>query len=112
MKGATIADLEIRLRGGPPQCPQPNIKKTINHSEVDIFFNQFNLKPDYYLSINNNSQLSQISSIQLELENLFNNIGNPDLIIVPGDVNSTLASALTAASKTASISECLWVVLP
>ena len=67
-----------------------------SNSMSKIFFNQFNIRPDYFLSINNNSQLSQISSIQLELESLFNKIGAPDLIIVPGDVNSTLAGALTA----------------
>ena len=34
--------------------------------------------------------------MQIKLEKLFNNIGIPDLIIVPGDVNSTLAGAITA----------------
>ena len=67
-----------------------------NHSMAEIFFNQFRLKPDYFLNIKYSSPLKQISSIQIELEKLFDEIGIPDLIIVPGDVNSTLAGAITA----------------
>ena len=58
-----------------------------NHSMSDIFFNQFNLKPDHFLNIKHSTTLNQISSIQLELEKLFEEIGMPDLMIVPGDVN-------------------------
>ena len=67
-----------------------------NHSMSNIFFDQFNLKPDYFLDTDSSSTINQLSSIQIKLEKLFYNIGTPDLIIVPGDVNSTLAGAITA----------------
>jgi len=61
-----------------------------------VFFKQFNLEPDYYLNADNSSVISQMSSIMSKLETLIINEYKPDLIIVPGDVNSTLASALVA----------------
>lgn len=61
-----------------------------------VFFDQFDLRPDHYLNIGQGSPLSQIANIQLKLETLFQEIGTPDLLIVPGDVNSTLAGSITA----------------
>lgn len=64
---------------------------------VDVFFNQFNLKPDYFLNIDPilspNKQISQIMS---KLEDLILDEYYPDLVITPGDVNSTLATSITA----------------
>lgn len=63
---------------------------------ADIFFDQFNLKPDYYLNIVPASANKQIAEIMVKLEDLICEIGKPDLLLVPGDVNSTLAGALFA----------------
>ncbi len=63
---------------------------------ANVFFDQFQLKPDYFLEVGGLSPTSQIGQIILKLETLFLEIGNPDYLIVPGDVNSTLAGAIVA----------------
>lgn len=81
----------------------PSFKISIIHTGqhydekmADVFFRQFNLQPDYYLNISPASANKQIAEIMIKLEDLTNNIGKPDLLLVPGDVNSTLAGALFA----------------
>jgi len=63
---------------------------------ANVFFDQFNLRPDYFLEVGGLSPTSQIGQIILKLEELFIKIGKPDYLIVPGDVNSTLAGAIVA----------------
>jgi UDP-N-acetylglucosamine 2-epimerase (non-hydrolysing) len=64
---------------------------------ADVFFTQFNLTPDYFLSITPTATANiQIAEIIIKLENLIKTDFNPDLIMVVGDVNSTLAAAITA----------------
>lgn len=63
---------------------------------ADVFFEQFNLIPDYFLNVGAGSPNYQIADIMLKLENVISTKFKPDLIIVVGDVNSTLAGALTA----------------
>lgn len=63
---------------------------------ADVFFRQFSLFPDYYLNITPASANKQIAEIMIKLEDLINDIGKPDVLLVPGDVNSTLAGALFA----------------
>ena len=62
----------------------------------EVFFEEFGLKPDYMLSASSNSVVDQFSSMMSKLNELILVIGKPDLMIVPGDVNSTLAAALVA----------------
>ena len=62
-----------------------------------IFFDELNLpKPDFYLGIGGGTHTEQTARIMIEFEKVLLQ-EKPDLIIVPGDVNSTLAGALTAA---------------
>lgn len=63
---------------------------------ANIFFEQFDLKPDYFLEVGGLTPNSQIGEIIIKLEALFNKVGRPDYLIVPGDVNSTLAGAISA----------------
>lgn len=63
---------------------------------ADVFFKQFDLTPDFFLNIVPASPNSQIAEIMIKLEELVNNQFRPDLLIVVGDVNSTLAASLTA----------------
>src|ERR1700751_756580 len=63
---------------------------------ADVFFQQFNLTPDFFLNISQASANSQIAEIMLKLEELILTKFKPDLILVVGYVNSTLAAALTA----------------
>lgn len=63
---------------------------------ADVFFKQFHLEPDFFLNIVPASPNSQMAEIMIKLENLIKTTYVPDLIIVVGDVNSTLAAAITA----------------
>ena len=63
---------------------------------ADVFFEQFKLTPDYFLNIAQGSPNSQLADIMLKLEQLINTKYIPDLLVVVGDVNSTLAAAITA----------------
>lgn len=61
-----------------------------------VFFKEFDLLPDYYLNIQPSSPSNQIAEIMMKLDALVKEIGKPNIFIVPGDVNSTLAGALFA----------------
>lgn len=81
----------------------PDFKISIIHTGqhydekmADVFFRQFNLMPDYFLNIAPASANKQIAEVMVKLEDLITDIGKPDILIVPGDVNSTLAGALFA----------------
>lgn len=81
----------------------PNLEVKIAHTGqhydknmADVFFTQFGLEPDYYLNIEPASPNTQMANIMLKLEELITTTFQPDLMIVPGDVNSTFAAALTA----------------
>jgi UDP-N-acetylglucosamine 2-epimerase (non-hydrolysing) len=62
-----------------------------------IFFDDLELpKPDFYLGVGSGSHAKQTSAIMIEFEKILLK-ENPDLIIVVGDVNSTIACSLTAS---------------
>ena len=64
---------------------------------ADVFFTQFNLTPDFYLNITTTASANtQIAEIMIRLEKLIKDDFTPDLMMVVGDVNSTVAAALTA----------------
>ncbi|WP_281612812.1 UDP-N-acetylglucosamine 2-epimerase (non-hydrolyzing) [Flammeovirga sp. SubArs3] len=72
---------------------------TGQHYDVNmskVFFDQFNLEIDYYLGIGQLTPAAQVAQIILKLEELFERKGQPDILIVPGDVNSTMAGAIAA----------------
>ena len=63
-----------------------------------IFFNQLSLgKPDYFLGIGGGTNNAVVGKIIQQVETVFLEYA-PDLVIVPGDVNSTFACAFAAAS--------------
>jgi len=63
---------------------------------ADVFFEQFNLIPDFFLNITSGTPNNQIAQIIIKLEELVTKTFKPDLMIVVGDVNSTFAAALVA----------------
>jgi UDP-N-acetylglucosamine 2-epimerase (non-hydrolysing) len=60
-----------------------------------VFFDQFGLQPDYFLSLESKTPAEQIGEIITKMGKLVDKF-QPDLLIVPGDVNSTLAASITA----------------
>jgi UDP-N-acetylglucosamine 2-epimerase (non-hydrolysing) len=62
---------------------------------ANIFFQQFDLIPDFFLNISTTSPNTQMAEIMIGLEKIINQY-NPTLLMVVGDVNSTFAAALTA----------------
>lgn len=81
----------------------PSIQSLIVHTGQhydaamsDIFFQQLELpKPDYFLGIGGGSHTEQTAKIMLAFEQILIN-EKPDLVLVVGDVNSTIACALVA----------------
>jgi len=62
-----------------------------------IFFEELEMpQPDYYLGVGSGSHAEQTGKVMIEFEKVLNK-EKPDLIVVVGDVNSTIACALTAA---------------
>ena len=62
----------------------------------DVFFNQLELpKPHYFLGVGGGSHTQQTAKIMLEFEQVME-AEKPDLVLVVGDVNSTIACALVA----------------
>ncbi len=79
---------------------QPLLVHTGQHYDdalTDIFFRQLDLPaPDYHLGVGSGSHSQQTAQVMLKLEQLLPEI-SPDLVLVVGDVNSTLAASLVAA---------------
>lgn len=64
----------------------------------DIFFSQLQLpSPDVNLSIGSGTHTEQTAGVMLEYETYLRNSGVPDLTLVYGDVNSTIACALVCS---------------
>jgi len=62
-----------------------------------LFFNELDIpKPDINLGVGSKTHAKQTAQIMEKLEDIFLD-KNPDIVIVVGDVNSTLAATLTAS---------------
>lgn len=62
---------------------------------ADVFFEQFGLAPDLFLNIGAGSPNAQMAAIMRDLEPVIA-AEKPDMVMVVGDVNSTMAAAITA----------------
>jgi UDP-N-acetylglucosamine 2-epimerase (non-hydrolysing) len=63
----------------------------------DVFFRDLDLPaPDLNLGVGSGSQATQTAALMIALEGAFSQL-EPSLVVVYGDVNSTLAAALVAA---------------
>ncbi len=62
---------------------------------AEDFFVEFGIHPDYTFTPSRKSSVSQIAEIMQSLETLFDQ-EKPSVVLVVGDVNSTLAGALVA----------------
>lgn len=63
----------------------------------DIFFNELQMPvPDYNLNIGSDTHARQTAAIMIKFEELVNDL-KPDLVLVYGDINSTVAAAIVCA---------------
>ncbi len=68
-----------------------------DHKLSQLFFDELKMpRPDIYLGVGSASHAQQTAKIMIELENYFSGI-KPDLVVVFGDINSTMATALVAS---------------
>ncbi len=82
----------------------PDIRQTLLHTGQhyddkmsQIFFDELGIpKPDIYLGVGSGSHAAQTARVMVAFEKVLIE-HKPDLIVVVGDVNSTLACAITAA---------------
>jgi UDP-N-acetylglucosamine 2-epimerase (non-hydrolysing) len=92
-----VAPIVAEMRRG--REIEPIVVHTGQHSGEamsDVFFRDLDLpKPDIHLGIGPGSQTQQIAQILLAFENVLQDVA-PDLVLVVGDVSSTLACALAA----------------
>ncbi|MDD5703019.1 MAG: UDP-N-acetylglucosamine 2-epimerase (non-hydrolyzing) [Dehalococcoidales bacterium] len=79
---------------------EPFLVHTGQHYDLEmskVFFQELELpEPDLFLGIGSGTHAEQTARILIELEKALS-LEKPDLVIVVGDVNSTLAAALAAA---------------
>ncbi len=69
----------------------------------EIFFEELQMpRPDFNLGVGGGSHAEQTARIMLELEKVLL-AEKPDLVVVPGDVNSTLAASLVASKMSIPI---------
>lgn len=68
-----------------------------DHKLSQLFFEELGMvRPDIYLGVGSGSHAEQTARIMIELEKVFIE-QKPDMIVVFGDVNSTMAASLVAA---------------
>ncbi len=69
----------------------------------DVFFSDLDMpQPDRFLGVGSGSHAEQTSKVMIEMEKLLAE-EKPDLVLVAGDVNSTLATTLVAAKAGISL---------
>jgi UDP-N-acetylglucosamine 2-epimerase len=74
-----------------------------DYEMTKIFFEELNLPdPDTNLGVGSGTHAEQTAKIMLRLDEIWRK-QRPDLVLVPGDTNSTLAGALTAAKLTVPV---------
>lgn len=109
-----MAELVMHVTGARPNFPKaaPVIKalqdrgveqklvhtgQHYDESMSNLFFRQLNLpEPDIDLGVGSGSHATQTAAIMTGLEEIFDK-HRPELVVVYGDVNSTVAGALVAA---------------
>jgi UDP-N-acetylglucosamine 2-epimerase (non-hydrolysing) len=96
MKAAPI--LEAMAADGGVDPVLVHTGQHYDHALSDLLFRQLGMpEPDYHLGVGSATQTVQTARIMTALEPLFQEL-EPGLVMVVGDVNSTVAAALVAAS--------------
>ncbi|MFL6173269.1 MAG: non-hydrolyzing UDP-N-acetylglucosamine 2-epimerase [Marmoricola sp.] len=96
-KAAPVIDAITRLGGGKVRQRLVHTGQHYDEKMSDVFFRQLGLpEPDVNLGVGSGSHAAQTAAVMVGLENLFLE-ERPDVVVVYGDVNSTVAAALVAA---------------
>ena len=85
---------EVAARHGGFQVRIVHTGQHYSANMADVFFEQFGLVPDIFLNIGAGSPNTQMAAVMQQLEPVIAQ-ETPDLLMVVGDVNSTLAAAIT-----------------
>ena len=82
-----VGDIEIKLL---------HTGQHFDYSMNQVFFDELKIRqPDYYLGVKADNQIDVIAQIMSKVQAPLKEF-NPDLVMVPGDVNSTFAVAFAA----------------
>lgn len=96
MKAAPLC-WEFRRRPGQFTATLIHTGQHYDSAMSDVFFRELDIpKPDENLEVGSSSHAQQTAQVMIRFEPLLAKY-QPDWVIVPGDVNSTLACALVAA---------------
>ena len=93
-----MAPLIAALKARSPGFEQVIIHTGQHYDRMmsEIFFDELGVpEPDHMLEVGSGTHARQTARVMERLEPLLDEL-RPDLVVVPGDVNSTLAAALTA----------------
>jgi UDP-N-acetylglucosamine 2-epimerase (non-hydrolysing) len=102
MKIAPIA-AELARRGDEFEHVLVHTGQHYDREMSEIFFEELGVpEPDYSLGVGSGSHAQQTAAVMERLEPVLLE-AEPDVVLVPGDVNSTMAAALTAAKLLISI---------
>lgn len=63
---------------------------------AQVFFDELEIKPDDVLSLSKDSSVKQMAEIMMGVEKYIQTKFQPDVVLVPGDVNSSVAAAIAA----------------
>jgi len=86
-----------RARFGPEANVVAHTGQHYDRAMSEIFFEELGVgEPDHMLGVGSGSHGEQAARVLERLEPVLRDV-QPDLVLVPGDVNSTLAAALCAA---------------
>ena len=98
MKIAPIA-AELRRRGDEFEHVLVHTDQHYDRELSEIFLEELGVgEPDYALGVGSGSHAQQTARVMERLEPVLLET-EPDVVLVPGDVNSTMAAALIAVSK-------------
>jgi UDP-N-acetylglucosamine 2-epimerase (non-hydrolysing) len=98
MKIAPIA-AELRRRGTPVTHTLVHTGQHYDDAMSKVFFEELDFEePDVWLGAGSGSHATQTARVMERLEPVLLEL-RPDVVLVPGDVNSTLATALVAAKQ-------------
>ncbi|NQV54032.1 MAG: UDP-N-acetylglucosamine 2-epimerase (non-hydrolyzing) [Flavobacteriales bacterium] len=66
-----------------------------DHQMAQVFYDQFGVQPDFRKELRSGTTLEQITQIMYDVTEVIEEV-KPDILLTPGDVNSTFAAAYAA----------------